>query len=119
MAIMKNPEDREYRGRINDKYVIRQYTDFGRTVLSMYPDMSKIEPSVDQKLQRLNFKEAQTLALQILLDPEVKAFYKDLCKPGQRPHNVLIAELLKKDTLIEANTRKKIFVVSRKPRKGA
>ena len=117
MGTMKNPSDKEYRGRINEKFVIRQYTDFGRTVLSMYPDMSKIKPSADQKQQRSSFKDAQAIALQMLLDPEVKAFYKDLCKPGQRPHNVLIAELLKKDSPVEENTGKKIFIVSRKPQK--
>ena len=114
---MKDPSDKEYRGRINDKYVIRQYTGFGRTVLSMYPDMSKIKPSEGQKLQRLGFKEAQKIALQILLDPEVKAFYKDLCKGRQKPHNVLISELLKKDPPVVENTGKKIYHVFRKPQK--
>ena len=117
MGIMKNPSDKEYRGRINDKFVIRQYTGFERTVLSMYPDMSKIKPSAEQKLKRLNFKEAQTIALQMLVNPEVKAFYRELCKGRQRPHNVLISELLKKDRPVVENTGKKIYHVFGKPQK--
>lgn len=113
MAILKNPFLKDYRGRINDNLVIRQYSSYGRTVLSTYPDMSNIKPSEDQKKQRLSFKEAQAFAKQRLADPEIKAFYKEKCKPGQRPHNVLISELLKKDPPVET-TGKKIIIVSGK-----
>src|SRR5688500_3192410 len=117
MAILKNPFLKDFRGRFNDHLVIRQYTEFDRTVVSVFPDMSNIKPSEGQKAQRLSFKEAQALAKQRLADPEVKAFYKALCKPGQRPHNVLIAELLKKDPPVEENNERKVVIVSGK-RKG-
>lgn len=45
----------------------------------------------------MNFKEAQAYATQYLSDPENKAAYKALCKPGQKPINVLMSELLKKE----------------------
>ena len=117
MAILKNPFSKEYRGRFNDILVIRQYTEWDRTVVSVFPDMSNIKPSEGQKAQRLNFKEAQAVAKQRLADPAVKAFYKSLCEPGQRPHNVLIAELLRKDPPVEESSERKVVIVSSK-RKG-
>ena len=114
MAILKNPFLKEYRGRFNKTLVIRQYSSYGRTVLSAYPDMSNIKPSENQKAQRLSFKEAQAFAKQRLADPEIKAFNKEKCKPGQRPHNVLISELLKKDPPVETSDLE-IIIVSGKP----
>jgi hypothetical protein len=112
MAILKNPLDYDFRGHIDKKIVVRQY--FGRrTVLSAYPDMTNIKPSDNQKKQRLSFKEAQAFAKQYLSDPERKAFYKEKCKPGQRPHNVLISELLKKDQPAADTLPKRIIIVSR------
>lgn len=75
--------------------------------------MSNVKPTERQKHQRLNFKEAQAFAKQYLSDPERKAFYKEKCKPGQRPHNVLISELLKReDKETEDPIYKGVFVVS-------
>src|SRR5687767_12154286 len=96
MAIIPDFSDPEFRGQIDKKVVIRQYSG-GRTVLSVFPDMSKIIPSENQNKGRLKFKEVQAAALLKLADPAIKAHYKSLCKPGQRPHNVLIAEMLMED----------------------
>jgi len=99
MGISKNPALQNFRGTIGN-IVVRQCkipnSNQTRTVLSAFPDMSNIIPSEGQKAQRLSFKEAQILAFQMLADPEVKAFYKERCEGRQRPHNVLISELLKK-----------------------
>ncbi|WP_411273959.1 hypothetical protein [Daejeonella sp.] len=95
MAISKNPNLDGFSGHIDRTVVIRQ-DQWGRTILSAFPDMSNIKPSEGQKAQRLSFKEAQTVALKMLKDPSVKAFYKSLCQNRQRPHNILISELLKK-----------------------
>lgn len=114
MAILNNPFLKDVRGRFNDHLVIRQYPSYGTTVLSAFPDMSNIKPSEGQKAQRLSFREAQAQAKQRLADPAVKAFYKSLCKPGQRPHNVLISELLKKDPPVEDSNARKVVVVSGK-----
>lgn len=112
MAILKNPPDYDFRGHINKKIVVRQYSG-RRTVLSAYPDMTNIKPSDNQKKQRMSFKEAQAYASQYLSDPERKAFYREKCKPGQRPHNVLISELLKKDQPAADTFPKGIIIVSR------
>ena len=94
MAIIPDFSDPDFRGQIDKKVVIRQYSG-GRTVLSIFPDMSKVVPSERQKEDRMKFKDVQAAALLKLADPAVKAHYKSLCKPGQRPHNLLIAEMLK------------------------
>ena len=61
--------------------------------------MANIKPTTAQKQQRLSFKDAQAVALKMLSDPAIKAFYKSRCKGRQRPHNILISELLKKNDL--------------------
>lgn len=97
MAILKNPCDKDFRGTIDKLVVVRQYSG-ERTVLSSYPDMSGIKPTMAQQEQRMSFKKAQKYAKEFLSIPANKAFYKERCKPGQRPHNVLISELLKGTT---------------------
>jgi hypothetical protein len=96
MAISKNPNLEGFRGTI-DKTIVVRIDPWGRSILSSYPDMSNIVPTKGQKQQRLNFKEAQTIALKMLSDPKVKAFYQEKCEGRQRPHNILISELLKKE----------------------
>ena len=98
MAISKEPNLTGFRGTIEKTVVVRIDT-WGRTIFSAYPDMSNIKPTTAQKQQRLNFKEAQAIALKMLSDPAVKAFYKEKCKGRQRPHNILISELLKNNDL--------------------
>lgn len=93
MAISKNPDLKDFRGTIDNKVVVRQYGD--KTVLSSYPDMTNIVPSEDQKLQRSKFAKAQIYAMKLLENPEVRAFYKEKCIGKQRPHNLLISDLLK------------------------
>lgn len=96
MGISKEPNLTGFRGTIEKSVVVRIDT-WGRTILSAYPDMTNIKPTEAQKQQRLNFKEAQTMALRMLSDPAIKAFYQERCRGHQRPHNILISELLKKN----------------------
>lgn len=93
MGRPKEPYDKVFRGTI-DGIVIRQNKVLG-TIWSASPDMSNIIPSEDQLQQREKFAKAQRYAKKFLSVPSNKAFYKALCKPRQRPHNVLISELLK------------------------
>lgn len=94
MGISKNPNLAGFRGHIERTVVVRQ-DQWGRTILSAFPDMSNIKPSEKQKSQRLSFKEVQIKALELLKDPSVKAYYKSLCQGGQRPHNILISKLFR------------------------
>lgn len=94
MGRPKEPFDKEFRGTIDKTVVIRQNKVLG-TIWSAYPDMSNIKPTEAQIAQRAIFSKAQNYAKKFLSNPENKAFYKAKCGPRQRPHNVLISELLK------------------------
>ena len=97
MAILKDTSDKEFRGHIEKTIVVKQYSD-GRTIAAAFPDMSKVIPTERQKQNRLTFKEVQAYAVRYLADnPEQKAVFKEMCKPGQRPHNLLVAQLLRKE----------------------
>ena len=115
MALLKNPCDKEFRGQIEKTVVVKQYAD-GRTVLTSFPDMSKVKLSEAQLAHRKAFKEAQEYAIQFLSIPENKAAYKAMCKPGQRPHNLLVAELLRKENPAAAVPESGIVIVSAKVR---
>lgn len=93
MAISKNPDLKNFRGTI-DNVVVRQYPD-GKTVLSTFPDMTNIVPTDGQKAQRSKFGKAQKCAMKLLENPDIRAFYKEKCIEKQRPHNLLISDLLK------------------------
>lgn len=94
MAISKNPDLKDFRGTIDKKVVVRQYPG-NKTVLSAYPDMTHIVPTEGQKRQRSAFAKAQNYARKLLENPDVRAFYKEQCIGKQRPHNLLISDLLK------------------------
>ena len=115
MAILKDNCDKEFRGHIEKTVVVKQYAD-GRTILTAFPDMSNIIPSESQKAQRMSFKEAQAYAVAYLADPVNKAAYKALCGPGQKPHNVLMSQLLKKEKPMPEIPPSGPVVVSGKPR---
>ncbi len=107
MGKPRGPHDTEFRGTVDKTIVVRQNKIFG-TIWSAYPDMSNIKPTEAQKESRMKFGKAQKYAKEFLSNPEHKAFYKSLCKPGQRPHNVLISELLKGTTSFPAEENKDI-----------
>ena len=117
MAISKNPNLAGFRGTI-DKTVVVRIDPWRRSILSVYPNMTNIKSTKAQKQQRLNFKEAQSKALKMLSDPSIKAFYKAKCEGQQRPHNILISELLKKEKPVNQEmVNNGIVVTSRKPPK--
>jgi hypothetical protein len=99
MGISKNPLLKGFSGTIDGMIVVRQYyyeaSGETKIVLSAFPDMSNIKPSPDQIACRERFKQVQKQAKEMLADPEIKAFYQERCEGNQRPHNVLISELMK------------------------
>ena len=54
-------------GHIGKKVVVKQYTN--KTIVTAYPDMSKVKPSKKQKAKRSIFKEAVAYAQHINRDP--------------------------------------------------
>jgi len=104
MGRPKGEHDKEFRGTIDKKIVVRQNKVLG-TVWSMSPDMSNIIPTEAQLAQRAKFKRAQNYAKKFLSTPANNAFYKEKCGPEQRPHNVLISELIKGITPFSADEK--------------
>ena len=104
-----NTTDKDFRGQIAKTVVVKQYSE-GRTFITAYPDMSKVKPSEAQTAHRAAFKAAQEQAIQFLSIPENKAAYKAMCKPGQRPHNLLVAELLRKEKPVDPHLSGTVFV---------
>lgn len=70
-----------FQGTIGKEIVFKQYAD--KTVVSRYPDMSKVKPSELQKLQRAKMKEANAYASAVRRDPKLKAKYERKLKKGE------------------------------------
>lgn len=83
------------RGQIGKQIVVKRYGN--KTVVTAYPDMSRIKPSKLQKQKRKLFAEAVTHAQTINNDPVKKALYKKKIKKGQTVYNYAIKEYLKRE----------------------
>ncbi len=77
-------------GRVGKNVVFKNYG--SKTVVSAYPDMSKVKLSAKQKKENNRFKEAMAYARNQLSDPESKAAYRAKAAGLQKPHNVAIAD---------------------------
>ena len=80
-------------GQIGKQIVVKRYGK--KTVISAYPDMSRVKPSKLQKVKRKSFADAVAYAKAINNDPVKKALYKKKAKKGQRVFNYAIKEYLK------------------------
>ena len=74
MATLCNPLLKGLKGAVGKQLVFKQYQD--KTVVTRYPDMSKVKPSEGQKEKRKRFAEAVTYATAINRDPQQKALYQ-------------------------------------------
>ena len=69
------------RGRLGKEIVLKQYKD--KTVVSRYPDMTKVKASALQRQQRQLFKEAMQFARLISSSPELRALYRQELQAGE------------------------------------
>jgi hypothetical protein len=82
------------RGQIGKQMVVKQY---GRkTVVTKYPDMSKVKPSKLQKAKRNDFAEAVAYAQSILHDSVKKKAYAKKLKKGVSVYQAAIREWMGK-----------------------
>ena len=88
-----NPLLHQLRGQMGKQIVIKRYGK--KTVVSAYPDMSRVKPSKLQKIKRKSFADAVAYAKAINNDPVKKALYKKKVKKGQRVFNYAIKEFLR------------------------
>ena len=68
-------------GTIGKEIVFKQYAD--KTIVSKYPDMSKVKATKRQKAQRDLLKEANAYASAVLRDPELRKKFEKKLKRGE------------------------------------
>ncbi|RYZ55869.1 MAG: hypothetical protein EOO14_12785 [Chitinophagaceae bacterium] len=68
-------------GSLGKEIVFKRYAD--KTVVSKYPDMSKIKASVLQMHHRKLFKEALLFAQFVNRHPELHSLYNEDLQPGE------------------------------------
>jgi hypothetical protein len=68
-------------GTIGKEIIFKQYAD--KTVVSKYPDMSKVKTSKRQRAQRDLLKEANAYASAAKRDPKLRKKYEKKLKPGE------------------------------------
>ncbi len=86
---------RGLQGQLGKQLVFKQYGK--KTVVSRYPDMSRIKPSSLQKEKRSRFAEAVAYAQRINNDPVLKAQYRQKVKKKQTVYHYALQEYLKKE----------------------
>lgn len=79
-------------GGLGRQLVFKQYKD--KTVVTLYPDMSKVKPSAKQKEGRNVFAEAVAYAKGINNDPVKKAEYQKKVKAGKKVYHFAMKEYL-------------------------
>lgn len=84
---------KQLRGQIGKQIVVKQYGE--KTVITAYPDMSRVKPSQLQKMKRKKFAEAVAYARTVLRHPLQRAEYAGRLKKGQRLYNFIIREYMK------------------------
>ena len=84
-------------GAIGKEIVIKQYKD--KTVVSKFPDMSKVKASKRQCSQRELLKEAIAYASHINWDPVLRKKYEKKKKKGGSVYQYLIKEFFEKRKL--------------------
>ncbi len=84
---------RNFRGQIGKQIVVKRYGK--KTVITAYPDMSRVKPSKQQKAKRKKFAAAVAYAQGINNDPALKATYKKKVKKGQTVYHYAIKEYLR------------------------
>jgi hypothetical protein len=74
--------------------VIKNYS--GKTVITRKPNMGRIKPSPLQTLYKNVFKEAVAYAISVSRDPDKKAAFQKVLKPGQTVYHAALSHYLRK-----------------------
>ena len=91
----KNSALNEISGQLGKQLVIKQYGD--KTVISQYPDMDGVKPSLLQTHYQTVFAEAVAYAKHINDDRELKKKYLEKVRPRQSVYHYAMKEYLNKD----------------------
>ena len=82
------------KGQLGKQLVFKQYGN--KTVVTAYPDMSRVKPSKLQKVYRHKFRDAVMYAKKISRDPALKKEYMKKIKPGESVYHFALKEYFKK-----------------------
>ena len=83
------------KGAIGKEVVLKKYGD--KTVVSKYPDMSRVKKSALQDLERSLFAQAVAFAKSVKRDQKLKAKYEKKRKPGQSVYHAALSDFLLKE----------------------
>ena len=81
-------------GKIGKKLVYKTYA-YG-TVVTRYPDMSKVKLSTKQKKSNNLFAEAVAYAKKVIADPVKRKKYEAKLAPGKTVYNTALSDYMKK-----------------------
>lgn len=95
MAISKNNIVTETLSGKVGNIIFKNYGD--KTVISKYPDMSKVVKTEKQKENQLQFKAAQAYAKSILSDPEKKSDFIKTIPKDKTAYHAAISKYLKEN----------------------
>lgn len=115
MAIVQNNLlFHNFHGKFGKSMVFRVVR--GKTIVSKYPDMSRVERSPDQKAYNNLFREAVQHAKSELIDPNTKAALLNRMKRNPKlkdrnPMNVLVSEYLRERSYIMSREEASTLVV--------
>jgi hypothetical protein len=93
MSILRKKHIAEsFGGAIGKTIVVKNYAT--KTVITAYPDMSKVVPSAKQQACKSIFAEAVAYAQSILADPAKKAAYAGKLPPGKSIYHAALSEYI-------------------------
>jgi hypothetical protein len=95
MAILDSKVLEHLRGHIGKQLVFKRYGD--KTIVTRYPDMSRVKRSRLQKEGTNQFKEAVAYAQSILYDANKREAFAKTLPPGKSIYHAAISEFMKKD----------------------
>jgi len=84
----------QVRGRIGKSMVVKHYAK--KVVITKVPDMSTVEASPAQRVERNKFKEAVAWARQTNNDPVLRAGYIKAARGSKQVYQYLLQQYLKK-----------------------
>ena len=94
MAVVENnPLLEGLRGRVGN-LIFKKYGK--KTVVTKVPDMSRVKPNELQKLYKSVFSEAVAYAQAAERDPEKRAAFETILKPGQDVYHAALSHFLRK-----------------------
>ncbi len=86
----KNSALNEMSGQLGKQLVIKHYSN--KTVISQYPDMSGVKPSLLQEHHQTVFKEAVAYAQKIIRNRELKKKYSEKVQQGETVYHYAMKE---------------------------